>query len=114
MASSCSLHFLLNITAQSKGLKKRIIVIGLAICVSQAVFAQVRFSIATDISLLRNFSPRQKFWAFGQGVESDFHFSKKNSGYAWLNYHTQSAFTNRFNATADSSFTVPQTPGYNV
>jgi opacity protein-like surface antigen len=114
MASSCSLQFLLNITAQSKGLKKRIIVIGLAIFVCQAAFAQVRFSIATDISLLRNFSPHQKFWAFGQGVESDFHFSKKNSGYAWLNYHTQGAFTNRFTATADSSFTVPQKLSYNL
>ena len=64
--------------------------------------AKVRFSIATYISLLLNFSQRQKFWAFGQGVEADFHFSKKNSGYAWLNYHTQGAFTNRFTATADS------------
>lgn len=95
-------------------MKKGILLFSLVALVCGTAMAQVRFSIATDISLLRNFSPRQKFWAFGQGVEADFHFSKKNSGYAWLNYHTQGAFTNRFTATADSLNTVPQTVGYDV
>jgi hypothetical protein len=79
-----------------------------------AAFTQVRFSIATDVSLLRNFSPQQKFWSFGQGVEGDFHFSKKNTAYAWINYHTQGSFTNSFIATAKSPGTTPQEVSYNI
>jgi hypothetical protein len=77
-------------------------------------FAQIRFSIATDASLLRNLSPQQKFWSFGQGVEADFHFSKKNTAYAWINYHTQGSFTNRFVATAKSPATTPPDILYTV
>jgi len=77
-------------------------------------FTQARFSIATDASLLRNFSPQQKFWSFGQGVEGDFHFSKKNTAYAWINYHTQGNFTNMFIAVAKTPATTPAQVSYNV
>lgn len=79
-----------------------------------AAFTQLPVSIATDVSILHNFSPHQKFWAFGQGVEANFHFSKKNTVYGWLNYHTKGSFTNSFIADAKSSATNPATIGYNV
>lgn len=93
---------------------KKLFFIFVGILFTSTTYAQVRFSIATDISLLRNFSPHQKFWGFGQGVEGDFHFSKKNTAYAWLNYHTQGSFTNNFMATAKSASTAPQQTPYAV
>lgn len=77
-------------------------------------FAQVRFSFATDASLLRNFSPRQKFWGFGQGVQTDFHFTKTETLYAWVNYHTAGKFSNQFVATAKSPATSPSAINYTV
>ena len=79
-----------------------------------AAFTQVRFSIVTGVSLLRNFSPQQQFWSFGQDVEGDFHFSKTNSAYAWINYHTQGRFSNTFTAVAKSPATTPSAVPYTV
>jgi len=69
--------------------------------------AQIRFSIAPDLSLLRNFSPEQKFWSLGATVRANFHFSKKQTAYAWISYYTPGRFENNFTATAKSSGTVP-------
>ena len=79
-----------------------------------ASFAQIRFSFSTGASLLRNFSPQQKFWAFGQGVQADFHVSKKETVYALANYHTVGKFTNTFTATAKASSTSPEQIKYAV
>jgi len=95
-------------------LKKLFFIFNFLFFVQAIAFAQVRFSIATDVSVLRNFSPHQKFWAFGQGVEGDFHFTKKNTLYAWINYHTKGSFTNIFVADAKSSSTTPATINYEV
>jgi hypothetical protein len=67
----------------------------------------MRFSIAPDLSLMRNFSPKQKFWSLGQTVQGNFHFSKKETGYAWLTFFTPGKFKNNFTAVAKSSGTVP-------
>lgn len=64
-------------------------------------------SIAPDLSLMRNFSPKQKFWALGETVQFDFHFNKKQTAYAWLAYYTPGKFSNNFTATAKSSNTIP-------
>lgn len=77
-------------------------------------FTQIRFSIATDVSVLRNFSPQQKFWAFGQTVQGNFHFSQKESAYAWITYYGVGRFTNSFTAPAKSPATMPATMNYNV
>lgn len=69
--------------------------------------AQVRFSIAPDISVMRNFSPDQKFWALGETVQGDFHFTKKETLYAWITFYTPGKFSNRFLATAKSQTTTP-------
>jgi len=88
-------------------LKKLILLFTSVICIDGIALAQLRFSIATDVSLLRNFSPQQKFWSLGQGVEADLHFSQKNTFYGWFNYHTQGSFNNSFEADVKP----PGTPG---
>jgi hypothetical protein len=70
---------------------------------------QIRLSVAPDLSLMRNFSPKQKFWSLGQTVQFNFHFSAKESGYAWITYYTPGKFKNNFTATAKSSATIPYT-----
>ena len=65
--------------------------------------------MAQDLTLMRNFSPRQKFWTVGATVQANFHFSNKETGYAWLNYYIPGKFRNEFTATAKSPTTVPST-----
>ena len=65
--------------------------------------------MAQDLTLMRNFSPRQKFWTLGTTVQANFHFNKKETGYAWLNYYIPGKFRNEFTATAKSPTTVPST-----
>ena len=69
--------------------------------------AQIRFGFATDLSVMRNFSPDQEFWCVGQTVHFNFHFNQKQTAYAWLNYYTPAKFKNEFTATAKSPNTVP-------
>ena len=69
--------------------------------------AQIRISVAPDLSLMENFSPKQKFWSLGQTVQFNFHFNAKQSAYAWLTYYTQGKFKNNFNAIAKSPATTP-------
>ena len=75
-------------------------------------FSQV--SVATDGSLLRNFNEGQKFWAFGQTVQLNVHFSKKEALYAWISYYTNGRFKNNFTAIAKDPATVPQQTAYTV
>lgn len=56
---------------------------------------------------MRNFSPNQKFWSLGETVQFNFHFTKRQSAYAWLAYYTPGKFKNNFSATAKSPVTVP-------
>lgn len=93
---------------------KKLLTLFVILFTTVVAHAQVRFSIATNVSVLRNFSPQQKFWSFGQGVEGDFHFSAKNTAYAWIDYHTQGSFTNTFSAEAKSSATTPAQTNYRV
>jgi hypothetical protein len=87
---------------------KKLVAIIVLLCFYSAR-AQVRFSIASDLSLMRNFSPQQKFWSLGGTVQANFHFNKKQSAYAWLNYYIPSGFENNFIAAAKSSNTLPST-----
>lgn len=73
------------------------------------VHAQIRFSISPDISLMRNFSPGQKFWALGETVQGNVHFSSKETMYAWVTYYTPGKFKNNFTADAKSAAASPLT-----
>lgn len=84
----------------------------LMLFLSRFSFAQV--SIATDGSLLRNFSKDQKFWAFGQTVQFNVHLNKKEAIYGWLSYYTAGRFKNNFTAVAKDAATIPQQSFYTV
>jgi hypothetical protein len=86
-------------------LKKLALVILLIVSVS--AYGQLRFSFASDISFMRNFSPQQKFWALGGTIQSNLHFNSKQSAYAWISFYTPGSFKNNFTATAKSSATFP-------
>jgi hypothetical protein len=83
-----------------------------ALAVSLSVSAQVEFSLGTGVSVLRNLSPQQKFWAIGQTVQANAHFSPTQSAYAWLDYYTEGKFKNSFTASAKSPLTSPQQIAY--
>jgi hypothetical protein len=70
--------------------------------------AQVKFSLATDLSLLRNFDGQQKFTVIGQSVIPQWHLDKKNSVYAWFTYHSNGKYKSNLTAYAKSLSTTPQ------
>jgi len=86
-------------------LKKFIVLLLLLTCI--VGHSQVRLSIAPDLSVMRNFSPHQKFWSLGETIQFNLHFSPKQSAYAWVTYFTPGKFKNNFLATAKSSGTSP-------
>ena len=73
------------------------------------LFAQVKFSLATDISLLHNFDGGQKFTVLGQSLIPQWHFDKKNTVYAWFSYHANGKYNSTLIASAKSPGTQPQT-----
>jgi hypothetical protein len=74
--------------------------------------AQLRFSFTTDVSVLRNFSPRQKFWSVGQNVRADLHLAPKETFTASLAYFSPVRFHNYFDAPAKLQTTNPSTIVY--
>ncbi|HEY9362803.1 MAG TPA: hypothetical protein VIQ00_06050 [Chitinophagaceae bacterium] len=70
-------------------------------------YSQQRFSLATDFSLLRNFKSSQKFWAVGQTVQADFHFTPVNTLYVFVSYYSPGKFNNLLTATAKQLTTQP-------
>jgi hypothetical protein len=93
-------------------LRKHITVFLLLVCLYGQ--SQIRLSVATDLSLMRNFSPDQKFWSLGETVQFNFHFNEKQSAYAWLTYYTPGKFKNNFTATAKSATTFPSSIPFNA
>jgi hypothetical protein len=91
-------------------MKRTLLAIG--ILISFSVAAQVQFSLATGLSGLRNFSPQQKFWAVGQTLQANAHFSLKQTAYFWLDYYTEGRFKNKFTATTKALLTIPQQLSY--
>lgn len=76
---------------------------------SNPLVAQVKFSLATDISLLHNFDRVQKFTVVGQTLIPHWHFDKKNTVYGWFSYHSNGKYKSTLLATAKSPGTQPQT-----
>lgn len=70
--------------------------------------AQVKFSLATDLSMLHNFDGKQKFTVIGQSVVPQWHFDKKTTVYAWFTYHANGKYKSTLVATAKSASTSPQ------
>lgn len=83
-----------------------------ALLTMTTISGQVEFSISTGFTGLRNFSPQQKFWGFGQTVRANFHFSTKETLYASMDYYTEGKYKNNFTALAKTAFTNPQQINY--
>ncbi len=89
-------------------IKNRTILFLIACAFSQIAFSQTRVSIATDLSLQRSFKKEQRFWALGQNIVIDWHFTPKSGAYASVCYYSKGSFQNPLSATAKSSTTLPQ------
>ena len=75
---------------------------------SNYLSAQVKFSLATDVSLLHNFDGQQKFTVVGQTIIPQWHFDKKSTLYTWFSYHTNGKYNTTLTAIAKSPSTQPQ------
>jgi hypothetical protein len=78
-----------------------------SICTGQA-----RFSVATDLTLQRNFKKEQRYWSIGQTVHAHLHITPTEGVYIWFTYYSNGKFRNNLIATAKSPSTSPQTIGY--
>jgi len=63
--------------------------------------------------VLRSFKEDQRFWAIGQAIMTDWHFTNKGGAYASLSYSSYGNFTNHLSATAKSATTSPQQIDFN-
>jgi len=88
-------------------MKKVLLALSLNLILNLTLSAQPEFSIGTGVAGLRNFSPKQKFWAFGHTVQANVHFSPKETVYAWLDYYTEGKYKNNFTATTKPPFSQP-------
>jgi hypothetical protein len=70
--------------------------------------AQIKFSLATDLSLLRNFDGKQKFTVIGQSVIPQWHIDKKTTVYDRFTYHANGKYKSDLSAYAKSPSTTPQ------
>lgn len=70
------------------------------------------FSLATDLTIQRNFKKEQKFWAVGQTIHTIYHLDTKDAVYASFSYYSNGKFKNDITATAKSPSTTPQQINY--
>jgi hypothetical protein len=92
---------------------KKVFFCCLLICSTQ-VWSQYAFSIATDLSLLRSFSPKQSFTAIGQTIQFQNHFTPTETGYALVCYYSPGKYSNSLTATAKDPSTTPGNMEYTV
>lgn len=105
--------FFLNIAMQFILLGRASILLFLCLLVSGAAFSQrPLFSVSTDVSLLRNFKKTQRYWALGQTLTGNFHFTGKEALYIWGAYYSNGKFTNELTAEASDTLTVPRQVNY--
>lgn len=69
---------------------------------------RAQVSLATDISLLRNFDGQQPFTVIGQTVHGQWHVEEKNTLYAYFTYHSNGKYANDLIANAKATGTQPQ------
>lgn len=89
-------------------MQRSIIIIISSFTLSLSIRSQTRVSLATDVSLQRSFKKQQRFWAFGQDVVVNWHFTPKSGTYAWVSYYSNGNFKNSLSATAKSLTTLPR------
>ena len=77
------------------------------------VFYQVSFSqgyigITTGLSVQRSLKKDQRYWAVGQDVILNWHYTPKTGVYVSVSYYADGKFKNQLSATAKSPATTPQ------
>jgi len=87
--------------------RPRPILLLIAFVSSQTVFSQTRISASTNFLVIRSFREDQRYWAIGQDMLVDWHFTTKGGVYASLAYSSYGKFTNQLTATAKTSATFP-------
>lgn len=93
---------------------KKLFLLFTLITAGRAALGQNAFSIATDISLLRNANKGQAFTVWGQNIRSYLHLKPRESVYASLSYYTKGKFSNTLTALAYDTATTPQRLNYTV
>jgi hypothetical protein len=92
---------------------KKGVFISLAICfICTKTFSQARFSLATEIALQRSLQKDQQFWAVGQNIIGQWHFSSAETVYALIGYYAPGSFNNALVGSAKSPTTNPQEVGF--
>jgi len=94
-------------------LKKQITISVILILIIGNAFAQFpQVSIATDVSLQRNFKKEQQYTSIGQTINAILHLTGKDAVYTNFNYYSNGKFKNDVTATAKSLLTLPQQINY--
>lgn len=75
---------------------------------SQVSFSQGFISVTTGLSLQRSLKKDQRFWAVGQDVIFNWHYTSRTGLYASVSYYTDGKFNNTLSATAKLPTTTPQ------
>jgi hypothetical protein len=88
--------------------KGKTILLFISLLIAVGSFCQTQISIATDITALHSLKKDQRFWAFGQTIQAQFHFTPKDGAYVWYSYYSPGRFKNNLNAIAKSNSTNPQ------
>jgi hypothetical protein len=88
--------------------KNKTILFVVAVVFSPILFAQTRFSFATNASLQKNFKKDQRFHAVGQDLIFNWHFTAHIGAYASFSYYSTGKFKNNLSAAAKSPGTLPQ------
>lgn len=103
---------LLNI-ANTIFLKHSFTILLLLVFVPAVVISQLpSISVATGISILRNFKKEQRFWAVGHNTDLQFHITNTDVVYVGFIYTSNGKFSNKLQATAKSAITSPQLINY--
>ncbi len=86
------------------------IILKIILCIAPfLVNSQVKFSFATDASLLRNFDGKQPFTVFGQSIHAQWHMDDLSTIYSFLTYHLDGKYKSKLVAMAKQPSTVPAT-----
>ena len=113
MPCSISAWHFASILALQHGVLKKLVLLLVAVLGCQLLQAQFS-SISTDVSILRSVTKGSRFFAFGQTVQSQYHFTEKTTGYAWVSYYSAGHFKNSLTATGKDSIAVPQQLAFDV
>ena len=93
-------------------MNKRITIIFFFALLYTTAFCQQGFSLATDISLQRNFKKEQLYWAVGHTTQTIFHLTPKGAIYLSFAYYSNGRFKNNVTADATTVLTIPQKINY--